>query len=134
MIFHRDNSAEAGLCRLIHNTVQGRARYKVDGLYRSEPLQQHLQFRLCHREEIRQVSINPLTGNLLILFDPEDSPSAISSLIEEIVREYREARTEPVVSPLPRALIPPKAPSNPHSGGSGSRSPMPKRSRWSPGI
>ncbi|MEW6296165.1 MAG: HMA2 domain-containing protein, partial [Thermodesulfobacteriota bacterium] len=60
---------KASVVQAIHTAVPGRARYNVDGLYRSEALKKHLEARLAAYEEIHLVSANPVTGNVLVSFN-----------------------------------------------------------------
>lgn len=85
----------------IHTAVRGRARYQVSSLYRSEPLKHYLELRLTDQPAIHSVSANPLTGNILVLFDPDISPSEILSRIEKIVSDYNESLGEDRTTDLP---------------------------------
>lgn len=73
----------------IHTVVAGRARYRVDGLYRSEVLKKLLEFRLSQNRDIIHISASILTGNILVCFNSDNTPQTIATLIEEIVIEYR---------------------------------------------
>ncbi|WP_339376514.1 cation-translocating P-type ATPase [Calothrix sp. NIES-2098] len=92
------------IVRAIHTAVKGRARYKVDKLHYSQSLKQYLELRLKDEAGIRDVFANPLTGNVLVIFQPDFSPQAIASLIKTIVCDFLEkgrkslAKT-PVISP-----------------------------------
>jgi Ca2+-transporting ATPase len=70
----------------IHTAVPGRARYKVAGLYRSAPLKQVLEAELTNRDGIQQVEANPLTGNVLVLYNGASSPTEIAMRIEHLLR------------------------------------------------
>jgi Ca2+-transporting ATPase len=74
--------------QVVHGTVQGRARYKVAGLYRSESLKKYLEWRLETREEIRKVSVSLLTGNVLVLYNSDRPYAEVASLLEEAVVEF----------------------------------------------
>ncbi|KAB8333931.1 phosphatase PAP2 family protein [Scytonema tolypothrichoides VB-61278] len=88
------------LVRAIHTAVKGRARYKVNGLYRSEALKRYLELILSKEEGIGQVRANHDTGNVLVLFHSDVSPNAIASLLERIVWDYRKQGTKlPVRTP-----------------------------------
>jgi Ca2+-transporting ATPase len=76
----------------IHTTVSGRDRYKVEGLYRSESLKQHLEARLVAIDSIHAVSANAWTGILLVHFDPARSAAEIIVLLETVVTEHRGKR------------------------------------------
>jgi len=72
----------------IHTAVPGRARYKIDGLYRSEALKKHLEARLATYAGIDQVSANPVTGNILVSFNSANSASTVASLIDAVLAEF----------------------------------------------
>ncbi len=73
----------------IHAAVQGRVRYRVEGLYRSETLKRLLEFRLSQNPDITHVSASALTGNLLVCFNSDNTPESIAALVEDIVIDYR---------------------------------------------
>jgi hypothetical protein len=60
----------APLARLVHSAVPGRARFEIAGLYHDDALAQMLPGRLRRRSWISAASASPLTGRLLVLFDP----------------------------------------------------------------
>ena len=76
------------MIRLLHAAVKGRARYKVDGLYRCEPLKAHLALKLAETQAISWFSASTLTGNVLIRFNSGSDPHSIASLVGLIVNEY----------------------------------------------
>ncbi len=73
------------MVQVIHTAVPGRARFKVQGLYHSQALKRRLETRLVEKIGIHEVSANPLTGNALISFNSEQTPSSIATLIEGII-------------------------------------------------
>jgi hypothetical protein len=82
-------SSEA-VIQALHTSVKGRARYKVSGLYGSASLKQHLETTLAERTEIRQASASALTGNILVLFHRNTSPTEIAALLATAVAEYQQ--------------------------------------------
>ncbi|GET37775.1 cation-transporting ATPase [Microseira wollei NIES-4236] len=84
---HKNNHP---LVQPIHTAVKGRARFKVNGLYHSESLKQHLEFNLAKDFGIVQVRANPLTGNILVFFAPNRSFYHIATQIERLVLDYRK--------------------------------------------
>jgi len=74
----------------IHTSVKGRVRYKVNELYRSPSLKQHLERSLSKSAEITYVSANPLTSNILIVFEDACNPDNIALLIEKVVLDYQQ--------------------------------------------
>lgn len=54
------------MVQAIHTAVKRRIRYKVEGLYRSESLKQAIEQSLTRREGINRISVNTLTGTVLI--------------------------------------------------------------------
>ncbi len=82
------------LIQAIHTAVKGRARYKVSGLHHSKALKNYLEFRLAQSPIIEQVQANPITGNVLIIFQPYQNHNVIADLVERIVLDYREKSRE----------------------------------------
>lgn len=76
------------MVQTINTAVSGRARYKVKGLYRSEPLREYIEARFSQRQGISYVAVNTLTGNVLVLFNSGNSSNGIASHLEEIVLDY----------------------------------------------
>ena len=70
-------------------------RYKVSGLYRSVALKSHLEILLAAVPEISFASANVLTGNVLILYNPDCNVRKIRSDVEQITTAFvREARAD----------------------------------------
>jgi Ca2+-transporting ATPase len=86
----------------LHTKVAGRARFKVEGLYRSQDLQRLLEFRLAQVKEITQVSASALTGNVLVCFNSGNSTESIAGLLEGIVSECRTRLAAGSGPPLPQ--------------------------------
>ena len=76
------------MIREIHNTVKGRVRFKVEGLYRSQDLKQTIEIQLSEFNFVNRVAANVLTGNTLVLFDPACNRRLIFSALEKIVTTY----------------------------------------------
>jgi Ca2+-transporting ATPase len=74
----------------IHINVKGRARYKVNSLYRSEYLKRHIESRLSEGGGISYASASVITGNVLVIFNSDNSYEGIALLIEGIVSEYKK--------------------------------------------
>lgn len=70
---------------LLH-VLPGRARFRVPGLYHSPALKHAIERELALRHQIKRVSANPLTGNVLVEFDKQIDPGRIAALLQEIVR------------------------------------------------
>ena len=51
---------------VVHESVAGRGRLKIPGLYRNEQLRENLEAHLLGMDDIRSVRANILTGNLVI--------------------------------------------------------------------
>ncbi len=75
------------MVQAVHTSVKGRARYKVEGLYRSEQLKQHIKQHLTQHKWILSVSVNTLTGSVLVLFDSKNGnhASAVATLLKSAV-------------------------------------------------
>ncbi|HIK08028.1 MAG TPA: phosphatase PAP2 family protein [Trichormus sp. M33_DOE_039] len=108
--YYTNFSNGQGLIQAIHTSVKGRARFKVKGLYLAELLAKYIESKLLQTENIIQVRANHLTGNVLVIFHPDCSYSAIASLLQDIVLDYRKtSRNLPhttVAAPIPLANMP----------------------------
>ncbi|MEJ2091047.1 MAG: HAD-IC family P-type ATPase [Syntrophobacterales bacterium] len=100
----------------IHTAVAGRARYRVPGLRHSESLKRLLESRLGRIKDISRVSANPLTGNLLVCYNTDNTPETIAALITGIVTEYQTnlGQDDPHEEPA-RPTLRPEAGSGPSS-------------------
>ena len=91
----------------IHTAVAGRARFKVEGLYRSKSLEKQLEWRLARLKDISLASANALTGNVLVCYNSGNTPQTIAALIAGIVSECQgesqPAFPVPVLNKFPEA-------------------------------
>lgn len=76
------------MIRTVHSAVHGRARYRVSGLQRSESMKKHLESGLSVQEGINLVSVNTLTGSVLVLFNSGNTYQSIALVIQNIVAGY----------------------------------------------
>ncbi|MGE3542013.1 MAG: HAD-IC family P-type ATPase [Candidatus Tectimicrobiota bacterium] len=72
----------------LHTVVPGRARLKVPGLYGTVGLKRHLESRLCRYPGMRACSASTLTGNVLVLFQPELSVEQVMLLVTQESAAY----------------------------------------------
>ncbi len=73
----------------IHTVVRGRARYRVQGLYRSEELKQYLANQLNQDGEVYSFSANILTGHVLIRFNGHRTPEDLGALLRTLVLNFQ---------------------------------------------
>ena len=92
------------MVQAIHIAVKGRARFKVNELYRSEALKIHLERSLSTCSEIVSVSANVFTSNILVSFDRMSSVDRIKALIEEIVLDYNRQNRKFQKTNLPKSV------------------------------
>ena len=93
------------MIQAIHTAVKGRAIYKIDRLYRSQCLKRYLERSLVEKAEINDVSVNPITGIILVLYHPDKTPDEITFLIEESVLNYHVDQEQiETKSHLPKTL------------------------------
>lgn len=71
-----------------HDVVRGRVRYKVKGLYRSNAVKIRLEELTLNNPELKEVYANPLTGNVLVIYDPDCNPRLIAALIEKVILDF----------------------------------------------
>ncbi len=81
------------MVQTIHTGVEGRARFKIEGLYRCEPLKKFLEEKFSHPNGngIISFSANIFTGNALVRFKADTAPESISLLLDSFLREYQES-------------------------------------------
>ncbi|OKH41856.1 phosphoesterase [Calothrix sp. HK-06] len=84
----RTITSKRSLITPVHTAVTGRARYKVYGLYGNKALKKYLESQLSQHTAIERVQANSDTGNILVLYHPNWSQSAIAGLIQQIVSNY----------------------------------------------
>ncbi len=84
------------MVQLIHNSVKGRARFKVGGLYRSESLKEYLVSRISKTEGICYFKANTLTGNLLVLYNSNKTAPQVGSILESFIHEYHNHNNAPM--------------------------------------
>ncbi|AFY47582.1 membrane-associated phospholipid phosphatase [Nostoc sp. PCC 7524] len=94
----------SSLIQAIHTAVKGRVRFKVSGLHLSHSCKNYIEWRLSQEKNILQYSANHLTGNVLVIFDPDYSLSAIASLLQNIVLDYRQEIAQQSVSIVPTPI------------------------------
>ena len=70
----------------LHVVVPGRARFRVPGLYHCPALKHAIERELASRHQIKRVSADPLTGNVLVEFDERIDSNRIATLLQEAVR------------------------------------------------
>jgi P-type Ca2+ transporter type 2C len=81
-----DSAAVAGetaSVRVIHSAVPGRARFEVAGLYHGDARARILEGQLRRRSGILSVSASPLTGKVLVLFDPKLDLKQVHTWLED---------------------------------------------------
>jgi hypothetical protein len=74
-----------GEIKIVH-AIPGRVRLKVAGLKANPPLGLTIQKRLRDVSGIKRVETNPVTGSVLVLFDPEAvmAPASLLTLSETL--------------------------------------------------
>ena len=61
----------------------------MSGLYRSESLKDHLESGLSCSDGINLVSVNTLTGSILVYFNSVNTPQSVALVIQNIVLEHK---------------------------------------------
>lgn len=112
------------------HALAGRARYKVPGLYRSTSVKQLLEAQLTRTNGIHHVTANPLTGNVLVLYDGERSSADVATLIAQLVHESHAALPHPTHNGAAPSQKPVATPLSAHAGESPPRpTAMPSKPR-----
>jgi len=71
--------------------ITGRARFRVNGLYRCDSLKGHLECTLFADPAVISASASTLTSAVLVRFDSVATPELIRSLIEKAVSEFHQS-------------------------------------------
>jgi Ca2+-transporting ATPase len=74
----------------IHASIKGRTRFKIKELYRSPSLKNYLERSTVNFAEIRYISANILTSNILVIFDQDISSKEIEFLIRKVLLDYQD--------------------------------------------
>ncbi len=90
----------------VHTAVPGRARYKVNRLYRSESLKNRLESGLSGTEGINLVSVNTLTGSVLVYFNGINTADSVINVIRNILHEYEGGSVRQAANTVPQQQIP----------------------------
>jgi len=93
------------LVTAVHAAIRGRTRFRVKGLYRSEGLKRLIEIELTARDGISSVSASTFTGNVLVFYKTDRTPSEIALCIAALVEEYHSTRA-PDQRPEPRSNKP----------------------------
>jgi len=72
----------------VHDSVKGRVRFRVEGLYRTETLRTKIEEALGRHPDITGFSSNVLTGSVIVNFNSGNTSEIISRVIEAVVKEY----------------------------------------------
>ncbi len=75
------------MVRPVHTALEGRARFKVEGLCGSKAMQDHIETGLSRHEAVTGVSSSTRTGNVLVTFNEENDFRSIAVIIESLVRD-----------------------------------------------
>lgn len=88
--------------------MPGRVRFKLAGLKADPSLGAIFQVRLATVPGIQTVEANPLTGSLLVLFDPEtiSSPSSLLNLSETLTDLFPELDQTKLTEFLTQSISP----------------------------
>jgi Ca2+-transporting ATPase len=93
----------------IHTSIEGRSRFKVEGLLGSESLKRLIDERLSNEKDILGVSSSTLTGNILLSYNSNNNHHTIAFLLEDILLEVRSAPPPigvPAASGAPATVAP----------------------------
>ena len=83
---HNQNGHYAPLVTPVHTFVRGRVRLHVNSLRLSDEMKAVIERDLPETINVERVSANPLTGNVLITFDPQLNSNHVIRSLESVVR------------------------------------------------
>src|SRR5918992_5234706 len=85
----RRNADEPPLAIPVHTAVKGRLRLHVPYLLGSPRAKATIEQQFPFRTRVHHVSANPITGNVLVLYDPEIHAKHIIKTLEQIVDQFK---------------------------------------------
>jgi Ca2+-transporting ATPase len=91
--------------QIVH-AIRDRARYKVPELYRCNALKTHIERSLSQQAPIESISANPLTSNVLVIWDRTCNPAEIGALLEASILDYQQREQQAVSYSSPQPLAP----------------------------
>jgi ATP-binding cassette, subfamily B, bacterial len=69
----------------LRSAIPGRERWEAEGIYRRPRLAQQVQFALASTPGVLQAEANPITGRILVVYDPETFDGSVEALIQRIL-------------------------------------------------
>ncbi len=87
LYMERRERQDLSMIKAIHTQVPGRARYRIEGLYRSPPLKKQLELQLSRHGDIIRASASITTGNLLVYYNSGNDHETIAEIIEGVLTE-----------------------------------------------
>jgi Ca2+-transporting ATPase len=94
---------------VVHDAVPGRLRLGIPGLRRCAALAQAIEARLAGEPAVREVSANPLSGNVLLRHDTQHSVAEMLTIVERAVAACRAEQPPSPARAADRDLPPPTA-------------------------
>jgi len=84
---------------IIHASVPGRARFHIPALRHSDALKHWLESELIGSAGIERASASPITGNVLVYFNPAVGPQIVEALLGEIIGKFSFSSSPRLESP-----------------------------------
>ncbi len=93
-LMHQTTDQQPLYLVVIHESVAGRGRLKIPGLYRNEQLRDDLETLLLGRDDVRSARANVLTGNLVIEYLSKQN---LEDYLREIIHFLENRLGRPVL-------------------------------------
>lgn len=74
----------------VHTAVEGRCRFKVNGLKHSKTLKYVIELNVSSQSGIERISASAATGHVLVLFSHNWTVKAIATVIRTCLRDYHQ--------------------------------------------
>ncbi len=102
MSLFRVQDERRSMVQAVHSKIAGRGRFNVEGLKGSESLKALLENRLVKAHGMIRASASTVSGNILVVFDPEQDHESVAGLIEHILSPKKgknicQAPSRPIV-------------------------------------
>jgi Ca2+-transporting ATPase len=96
----------SGQVETIHASVSGRTRFHVPALRHSDPLKRWLESELVGSSGIDRVSASPITGNLLVYYNPVVGPQHVGDRIRDLLGRFPAEGLEKTAMAVPSTCPP----------------------------
>ena len=83
------------MLKLVHDSVRGRARFKIRGLNRDKGFKEYLEGVLPRQSGVSKATACTATGNLLVCYNSEMTSLHLTALVKQAAADFHRKRVSP---------------------------------------